>query len=79
MVVLGIAVVIAFFFLVVWLLKWLWNITLPALFQLKQITYWQAFRLMIIAAILFGGRPQLGAKSGGLARARVRQRIEQSR
>ncbi len=78
MVLLGIVGAIAFFFLVVWLLRWLWNITMPALFQLKQITYWQAFRLMIIAAILFGGRPQLVTKTR-LAQRIGRQRIEQSR
>lgn len=42
-------------FLVAWLLQWLWNITMPQVFGLKEITYWQAFRLLIIAAILFGG------------------------
>lgn len=37
------------------LLQWLWNITMPDVFGLKQITFWQAFRLLIIAGILFGG------------------------
>ena len=46
--------IIALFFLVVALLQWLWNITIPDVFGLKAITYWQAFRLLIIAAILFG-------------------------
>jgi len=36
-------------------LKWLWNMTMPEVFGLKTITFWQAFRLIIIAAILFGG------------------------
>lgn len=52
-----ITVGIGLFFLTVWLLKWLWNITMPIVFNLKTITYWQAFRLLLIAAILFG-RPQ---------------------
>ncbi|EEG76028.1 hypothetical protein [Dethiobacter alkaliphilus] len=42
-------------FLVTALLQWLWNITMPDVFNLKVITFWQAFRLLIIAAILFGG------------------------
>ncbi len=46
--------IIALFFLVVALLQWLWNITIPDVFGLRSITYWQAFRLLIIAAILFG-------------------------
>jgi len=41
-------------FAVAALLQWLWNITLPEVFNLKTITYWQAFRLLIIAGILFG-------------------------
>jgi hypothetical protein len=48
-------VVVGFLFLIAWLLQWLWNITMPQVFNLKEITYWQAFRLLIIAAILFGG------------------------
>lgn len=41
--------------LIVALLQWLWNITIPELFGLKSLTYWQALRLLIIASILFGG------------------------
>lgn len=37
------------------LLQWLWNITMPDVFNFKKITYWQAFRLLLIASILFGG------------------------
>jgi hypothetical protein len=29
--------------------------TIPDVFGLKKITFWQAFRLLIMAAILFGG------------------------
>ena len=39
------------------LLRWLWNMTVPQVFGLKEITYWQAFRILIIAAILFGTPP----------------------
>lgn len=51
MIVLGICI----FFLVAWLFRWLWNITMPQVFKFNEITYWQAFRLILIAAILFGG------------------------
>ena len=37
------------------LLQWLWNITMPKVFKLSPITFWQAFRLLLIAGILFGG------------------------
>tara|TARA_B100001105_G_scaffold187698_1_gene152220 strand:+ start:542 stop:802 length:261 start_codon:yes stop_codon:yes gene_type:complete len=39
------------------LLRWLWNMTVPQVFGLKEITYWQAFRILIIAGILFGTPP----------------------
>lgn len=48
----GIAVILL---LLALLLRWLWNITIPQVFGLKEITYWQAFRLLIIAGLLFGG------------------------
>jgi hypothetical protein len=36
------------------LFRWLWNITVPQVFGLKEITFWQAFRLLILAGVLFG-------------------------
>ncbi|OPX89391.1 MAG: hypothetical protein A4E54_00965 [Pelotomaculum sp. PtaB.Bin117] len=50
-----ILLVLGLLFLVPLLLQYLWNITMPDLFNLKQITYWQAFRLLLIAGMLFGG------------------------
>lgn len=41
-------------FLTAWLLQFLWNITMPDVFNLKPITFWQAFRLILISGILFG-------------------------
>lgn len=49
------ALIIGIIFLVSLFFQWLWNITIPQVFGLKEITYWQAFRLLIIAGILFGG------------------------
>jgi len=40
-------------FIVPAILGWLWNMTMPELFNLKEISYWQSFRLIIISAILF--------------------------
>lgn len=48
------AVWAAAFFLLVWALQWLWNMTMPEVFNLSRIRYWQSFRLMLIATILFG-------------------------
>ncbi len=50
---------IGLLFLGTWLLQWLWNITMPQVFNLKTVTFWQAFRLLLIAGILFGG-PNIG-------------------
>ena len=36
------------------LLMWLWNTTMPDLFGWSRLRYWQAFRLELIAALLFG-------------------------
>jgi hypothetical protein len=33
------------------ILRWLWNSTLPALFELQTVTFCQAFRLLLIATI----------------------------
>ena len=48
-------VVVGVIFLFTALLQWLWNITMPDVFGLKVITFWQAFRLLLIATMLFGG------------------------
>lgn len=37
------------------LLKWLWNITIPRIFSLPAISFWEAFRLLIISWLLFRG------------------------
>ena len=57
----GIAIGFAIFFAVVigglllgWLVKYLWNETLVALFDVPPITFWQAFALFVLAKIFFG-------------------------
>jgi hypothetical protein len=46
---------IAFLALFGWIVMLLWNSLMPALFGLKTITYWQAWGLVILGRILFGG------------------------
>jgi drug/metabolite transporter (DMT)-like permease len=36
------------------LFRWLWNTTLPELFEWPTVTFVQAFKLMLMSAILFG-------------------------
>lgn len=47
------------------LLQWLWNMTIPELFGLKALTYWQAFRLLLISGLLFGPGTFLRLNMGG--------------
>ena len=35
--------------------QWLWNITMPEAFGLRQIRFWVAFRLLLIGAFLTSG------------------------
>ncbi len=32
----------------------LWNMTIPEVFGLKEIGFWQAFRLLLLASMIFG-------------------------
>ncbi|KJS14272.1 MAG: hypothetical protein VR67_00555 [Peptococcaceae bacterium BRH_c8a] len=50
-----ISLVAGLLFLGALLLRYLWNTTIPELFNLKPVTYWQALRLLILASLLFGG------------------------
>jgi hypothetical protein len=50
-----IPLILAIFVVMVIIFQLLWNTTMPQVFQLRQITFWQAFRLMLIASIIFGG------------------------
>ena len=34
-------------------LLWLWNATMPELFGLKEISWWMAWKLMLLSSILF--------------------------
>ncbi|MES2474782.1 MAG: hypothetical protein V4640_03305 [Verrucomicrobiota bacterium] len=45
---------IILFFIMVAIFQWLWNITLPQVFNLRVITYWQAFRILLLSGFLFG-------------------------
>ncbi len=50
-----IGIVILAALLLAFLLQYLWNTTMPDVFNLTKIDYWQAFKLLLIGIILFGG------------------------
>jgi len=52
--------------------KLLWNWLLPPLFGWREITFWQAFGLLALCRILFGG-----FRLHGAGRSRMRRRMEE--
>lgn len=50
-IILGIGAFILFTFI----LMWLWNWLMPAIFTLKLITFWQAAGILVLSKILFSG------------------------
>jgi hypothetical protein len=51
----SIAAVLIGFVVFVLIFRWIWNRTVPAVFGLKDITFWQAVGILILASILTGG------------------------
>jgi succinate dehydrogenase hydrophobic anchor subunit len=51
----SIVVVLILFVVFVLIFRWIWNRTVPAVFGLKEITFWQAVGILILASILTGG------------------------
>jgi len=58
-----------------WVVMRLWNWLTPAIFGWHTITFWQAFGLLVLARILFGGLG-LHGNAGANARRRMRERWE---
>src|SRR5215472_6118046 len=57
------------------IVRWLWNWLLPGLFGWPTITFWQAFALLALCRILFGGLG-LHGNAGSNMRRRMRERWE---
>jgi hypothetical protein len=55
----------------------LWNWLAPALFGLRQITFWQAIGLLALCRILFGGFGLGGGSHRSKSRRRMAERWEQ--
>jgi hypothetical protein len=54
MVFVGVIFAVLFALVFGFVVKWLWNFLMPDLFGLAQITYWQAFAMVVLAKLLFG-------------------------
>ena len=44
----------------------IWNATMPAVFGVNRITFWQAVGLLVLASILFGGHRVINTDIPGL-------------
>jgi hypothetical protein len=51
----GVALAALFALVLGFVVQWLWNWLMPDIFGLKQISYWQAFGLVFLGRLLFGG------------------------
>ncbi len=54
-VLIGLVVAIIAILVFSFIFMWIWNLVVPDVFGLKQITLWQALGILILASILFGG------------------------
>ena len=54
------------------IIQWLWNWLMPQLFGLRSITFWQAWGLLALCRILFGG---MHVKNSGGDHRVIRHRI----
>jgi hypothetical protein len=51
----GLIVAIIAILIFSFIFMWIWNLVVPDVFGLKQVTLWQALGILILASILFGG------------------------
>ena len=54
-VLLGIVFALALVAILVVIFRWLWNTTMPEVFGIRELSFWQAVRILLLAGILFGG------------------------
>jgi multisubunit Na+/H+ antiporter MnhB subunit len=50
-----VAIIVISFVVFVLVFRWIWNRTVPAVFGAKELTFWQAVGILILASILTGG------------------------
>lgn len=51
----GILIALVLIAVLVVIFRWLWNTTMPDVFGVKELTFGQALKILILASILFGG------------------------
>ena len=63
-------------FLFGWIVMLLWNWLMPEIFNLQQISYWQAWGLLILSSILFKSFPSGGSDNGKRSDKRRRKELK---
>ena len=53
--VIGVLIALVLIAIIVVVFRWLWNTTMPDVFGVKQLTFGQALKILILASLLFGG------------------------
>ena len=53
--VVGLAIGFVLIAIITLIFRWLWNTTMPDVFGVKSLDFWQALKIMLISTILFGG------------------------
>jgi len=51
----GVLIALVLVAILVLVFRWLWNSTLPEVFGIREVSFWQAFKILLLAGILFGG------------------------
>lgn len=54
-IIVGAAIALVLIAIFVFVFRWLWNTTLPDVFGVKQLSFGQSLKILLLAGILFGG------------------------
>ncbi len=53
--VVGIVIGLVILAIITLFFRWLWNSTMPDVFGVGSLSFWQAFKILLISSMLFGG------------------------
>lgn len=69
----GVALVIFVIFTLIF--KWIWNWTMPQVFGVGSVTFWQAIGILVLASILFGGHRVVNSDISNIVAKRVQSLV----
>ena len=53
--VVGLLIALVILAIITLIFRWLWNTTMPDVFGVKSLSFGQAFKILLISSMLFGG------------------------